>query len=112
MIDLLFRTYARSLVPLALSVLVLTAAGAAPPARAQDTLRAVAVVNDSVISMLDLIMRVRLTILSSGMEMTDQAQLRIQHEVLRRLIDEQLQLQEADRIGIPVSDEEVVEVIK
>ena len=31
MIDLLFRTYARSLVPLALSVIVLTAAGAAPP---------------------------------------------------------------------------------
>ncbi|MHC4064110.1 MAG: peptidylprolyl isomerase [Planctomycetota bacterium] len=112
MIDLLFRSCAKSLVPLALSVLMLAAAGTAPTARAQDTLRAVAVVNDDVISMLDLVMRVRLTILSSGMDMTDQAQLRIQHEVLRRLIDEQLRLQEADRIGIAVSDEEVVDVIE
>jgi peptidyl-prolyl cis-trans isomerase SurA len=112
MIDRLFRTYARSLAPLALSVLVLTAAGTAPPAHAQDTLRAVALVNDVVISKLDLVMRVRLTILSSGMKMTDQSQLRLQHEVLRRLIDEQLQLQEADRLGIPVSEEEISEVIE
>ena len=112
MIDFFFRIYARSLAPLAFSVLVLTAVGAAPSARAQDTLRAVAVVNDNVVSMLDLVMRVRLAILSSGMEMTDQSQLRIQHEVLRRLIDEQLQLQEADRLGIAVSKEDIVEVIE
>ncbi len=80
-------------------------------ARAQDTLRAVAVVNDDVISMLDLYMRTRLAALSSGLELTAETQTRLQQQVLRRLIDEQLQLQEAERLSITVSDQEVAEAL-
>ncbi len=80
-------------------------------ARAQDTLRAVAVVNDDVISMLDLYMRTRLAALSSGLELTGETQTRLQQQVLRRLIDEQLQLQEAERLSITVSDQEVAEAL-
>ena len=82
-----------------------------PGALAQDTLRAVAVVNDEVISMLDLFMRTRLAALSSGIELTQQSQSRLQQQVLRRLIDERLQLQEAERLSIAVSDEEVAEAL-
>jgi peptidyl-prolyl cis-trans isomerase SurA len=82
-----------------------------PPALAQDTLRAVAVVNDQVISMLDLFMRTRLAALSSGLDLTEENQARLQQQVLRRLIDEQLQLQEAERLSITVSDEDVTEAV-
>jgi len=84
----------------------------APAALAQDTLRAVAVVNDEVISMLDLFMRTRLAALSSGIELTEQSQARLQQQVLRRLIDERLQLQEAERLSIQVTEEEVAEAIE
>jgi len=58
-----------------------------PAALAQDTLRAVAVVNDEVISMLDLFMRTRLVALSSGIQFAPESQSRLQQQVLRRLID-------------------------
>ncbi len=82
-----------------------------PAALAQDTLRAVAVVNDEVISMLDLFMRTRLVALSSGIQVTPESQSRLQQQVLRRLIDERLQLQEAARLSITISDEEVTEAL-
>jgi peptidyl-prolyl cis-trans isomerase SurA len=52
-----------------------------PAALAQDTLRAVAVVNDEVISMLDLFMRTRLVALSSGIQVTPESQSRLQQQV-------------------------------
>ena len=81
------------------------------PASAQSTLRAAAVVNDEVISALDLEMRLRLVMLSSGMRNSQQARQRLTPQVLRTLIDERLQLQEAERLGVEVSDEEVQEAI-
>jgi len=84
------------------------ATSAGPPAAlAQDTLRAVAVVNDQVISMLDLVMRTRLAMLSAGLEDSPDTRARLQPQVLRALIDENLQLQEAERLGIAVSQSEV-----
>ena len=81
-------------------------------ARAQDTLRAVAVVNDEVISMLDLVMRTRLAALSSGLQLTNETQARLQQQVLRRLIDEELELQEAKRLELTVSDQEVAAMVE
>lgn len=80
---------------------------AAIPASGQDTLRAVAVVNDEVISMLDLDMRIRLATLASGIKPSPETQ----RQILRNLIDERLQLQEAERIGISVSKEHVEETV-
>jgi peptidyl-prolyl cis-trans isomerase SurA len=76
---------------------------AGAPAKAQDTLRAAAVVNDEVISVLDLAMRTRLAILSSGLKDSPEVRGRLQQQVLRNLIDERLQLQEAKRLDISVS---------
>ena len=59
-------------------------------AAAQDMMRAAAVVNDEVISMLDLDMRARLAILSTGQKDTAELRDRIAPQVIRGLIDERL----------------------
>ena len=74
---------------------------------AQDMLRAAAVVNDEVISMFDLDMRLRLAILATGQQDDRQLRDRMTAQVIRALIDEQLQGQEAKRLGITVTDERV-----
>ena len=97
-------------IPAAVLVAAL-AAGAPPSASAQDTLRAVALVNDQVISALDLGMRIRLSILSSGIEDSPEVRRRLLRPVLRVLIDEWLKIQEAERLDITVSEEEVADAM-
>jgi peptidyl-prolyl cis-trans isomerase SurA len=79
---------------------------------AQDMLRAAAVVNDEVISMFDLDMRLRLAILATGQQDNRQLRDRITAQVIRALIDEQLQEQEAKRLGITITDERVANAAK
>ncbi len=67
----------------------------------------VAVVNDSVISDYDLNQRLALFVATSGVHPTEDAIKRIRDEVLRSLVDEMLQLQEAQKNKIAVSKEEV-----
>ena len=76
-------------------------------AAAQDMLRPAAVVNDEVISMLDLEMRVRLALLSTGRSDTPEVRQRIVSRVMRGLIDERLQAQEAERLDIKVTEDQV-----
>jgi peptidyl-prolyl cis-trans isomerase SurA len=92
---------------------VLAAAG---PALAQgrqqqrpqgDVLRIAAVVNDDVVSYLELQGRVRLTFVTAGLPPTQETAQRLQPQILRNLIDERLQLQEAQRLGITIPDQEV-----
>ncbi|MEM7171244.1 MAG: peptidylprolyl isomerase [Pseudomonadota bacterium] len=77
------------------------------PAHAQETLRPAAIVNDEVISVLDVAMRTRLAILSSRLQDTPEARDRVARQVLRTLIDERLQLQEANRLDITISDGQI-----
>lgn len=98
------KRLARGVLPKVLAVFALVAGAAIPAARAQDTLRAAAVVNDQVISVLDLVMRTRLAILASGLKDSPEVRSRFQEQVLRTLIDERLQLQEAERLDISVND--------
>ena len=81
-------------------------------ASAQDTLRAAAVVNDEVISMLDLAMRTRLAILSSGLEDAPEVRQRLRPQVLRTLVDERLQMQEAVRLDITVTEKQIDEAVQ
>ncbi len=74
---------------------------------AQDILRAAAVVNDEVISVLDLDMRLKLVILATGQQDKQILRNRMTAQVIRTLIDEQLQAQEAKRLGITITDENV-----
>ena len=78
---------------LALTLLLLLAASAV----AQET-RIAAVVNDDIVSLNDLSNRMLLVMRSSGMEDTKQNRDRVSSQVLRSLIDERLQMQEAKRL--------------
>lgn len=77
------------------------------PASAQEPVQIAAVVNNSIITTLDLESRIRLAMATSGIEEAPEMQRRIAAQVLRGLVDEQLQMQEAQRLSISVLDEEV-----
>jgi peptidyl-prolyl cis-trans isomerase SurA len=81
---------------------LLCAGGAA----AQET-RITAVVNDDVVSLDDLSNRMMLVMRSSNMEDTKQTREKIGSQILRSLIDERLQMQEAKRLNVTVPQDEV-----
>lgn len=88
-------------------LLGLAAIALAAPVRAQDALKIVAVVNEDVITELDLYMRLRLAMLSARLEDTPETRQRLLPTVLRTMIDERLRDQEAARQGINVDNNEV-----
>ena len=79
---------------------------ARPTAEAEETQRVAAVVNEDIISVHDVEQRMRLVLLSSNLPDTVESRSRLVPQVMRRLIDERLQIQEAERqkIGITSSD--------
>lgn len=94
---------------LACLLLPLLLAAAPGPAAAQDVMRAAAVVNDEIVSALDLEMRLRIAMAGAGVEDSPETRQRLLRPVMRQLVDERLQMQEAERLGIAVSDEQVEE---
>ncbi len=77
------------------------------PGQAQQVLRIAAVVNDEVISIRDLAQRVRLVLLSSNLPTTTEQQRRVAPQVLRLLIEERLQSQEAARLNIVATEQDM-----
>ncbi len=77
------------------------------PLRAQEAVRIAAVVNDEPISVIDLLARSRLVLLTLSQPATPENIRQVSVPVLRQLIEEKLQLQEAKARGIRVSDEDV-----
>lgn len=86
-------------------------AASAQPARAQEALRIAAVVNDELVSVFDLTTRLRVALFSSRLEDTPENRRRLAPPVLRALIDERLELQEAKRLNITASDEELAQTV-
>lgn len=80
--------------------------------RAQDALRIAAVVNDEIISVYDLNMRLNLVVALSGLPDTNETRQRLGPQILRSLIDDELKRQEATRLGIPVSEGEVESALR
>lgn len=78
-----------------------------PPVHSEAVLKLAATVNGKPISVYDLVHRMRLVILTSQLPDTPETRQRLTSQVLRNLIDEALQLQEAERLKITVSDSEV-----
>lgn len=78
----------------------------AQPAQAQQ-MGIAAVVNDEMISTLDVQARMALAVATTGMSSTPEDIARIQPQIIRQLIDERLQIQEANRLGITVSEDEI-----
>ncbi len=91
------------------AVLATAVATAVPtaPARAQEQQRIAAVVNDEILSMRDLKSRLRMVIVTSRLPPTEETARRIAPQVLRGLIDEQIQLQEAKRLSVSVTDQDL-----
>jgi peptidyl-prolyl cis-trans isomerase SurA len=82
----------------------------AATATAQES-RIEAVVNADVITADDVAARLRLVMGSSGMQPTPDNIKRLTPRVVRSLIDEKLQMQEAKRLNVKVTDEEVTQAI-
>ncbi len=82
-----------------------------PTRAAGEVLGIAAIVNDAVISKYDLDQRVRLVVATSGIQPTRENIERIREQVLRSLVDEKLQMQEAERLELEVDDKEVDESI-
>jgi len=74
---------------------------------AQTGLGIAAVVNDDVISMLDLDSRITMVVESAQLENTPESRMKIAHQVLRGLIDEKLKIQETRRSNITVSQTDI-----
>jgi len=70
-------------------------------------MRIAAVVNDEVISIFDLVSRMRMVMLSSNIADTAEMRQRIGTQVLHSLIDEKLELQEAKKQNVVATDSEV-----
>lgn len=70
-------------------------------------MRIAAVVNDEVISVFDLVSRIQLVMIASSIPDTPEIRQRIGAQVLRSLIDERLELQEAKRQNVTATDAEI-----
>lgn len=77
-----------------------------------QTARAAAVVNDIVISSYDLDQRVKLAIVTSGQQPTPELAKRIRDQILRQLVDEMLQLLEAQKYNVKVQASDVDAALK
>src|SRR4051812_39894804 len=77
------------------------------PASAQDELKIAAVVNDDVITQLDVFPRLRLAMLSARLQDTPETRQRLLPQVMRTLIDDHLKLQEAKAQGVTVGEGDV-----
>ena len=74
-------------------------------AAAQET-RIAAVVNEDMISLGDLEARIRLVLLSSQLPDNEQVRQRVAPQVLRTLIDEKLEMQEAKKFNVSASEDD------
>ena len=77
------------------------------PAIAQQFLRIAAIVNDEIISGYDLRSRIDFVIFSSRLPNNTDVRERISFQVLNRLINEKLKLQEAKRLKIKISPKQI-----
>jgi peptidyl-prolyl cis-trans isomerase SurA len=83
-----------------------TAPGQPSPAPSPD-MRIAAVVNDDIISIFDLVSRVRMVMMSSNIPDTPETRQKIGPQILRGLIDEKLELQEAKKKSVTATDSEI-----
>ena len=77
------------------------------PALASAQVRVVARVNDDAITDFDLSQRIQFAIKTTGLQDSPDLRQRMASQILRQMIDERLQIQNAKRLGLPTSDAEV-----
>jgi peptidyl-prolyl cis-trans isomerase SurA len=77
------------------------------PATAQNELKIAAVVNEDVITELDVYARLRMAIVSARLEDNPEVRQRLVPQVLRSLIDDRLKIQEAAKLDIEVEQVDI-----
>lgn len=82
------------------------------PAHAQNVQGIAAVVNDRVVSRYDVEQRMKLVLSTSNLPATPENVERVRTQVLRGLVDEKLQVAEAERLELEVTEEEVDEALE
>ena len=75
--------------------------------RAQDIQAISVIVNDEVISRYDVNQRIKLILVTSGIPATEENLKRIEDQSIKALINERIQLQEASKLEVPDSQEEI-----
>jgi len=110
----MFALIPRALVVLTILLLPATASAQRPAAQGVATqpkpsqgLRVVARVNDDAITDFDLSQRVMFAIRTSGLQDSPDLRQRMAPQMLRQMIDERLQVQDAKKLGVKPSDSEV-----
>lgn len=83
-----------------------------PALAQQDVMRIAAVVNDDVISIFDLAARLAVAIRSSGIDDSQELRRQLAPQVLRAMVDERLQAQEAKRLGVTPTAQELAGAIE
>lgn len=96
---------------LGVCALALTALTGPAAHAAEEAERVAAVVNEDVISVHDLDQRLKLVLMSSNLPDTVEARSRVMPQVVRRLIDEHIELQEARKQKVEVESGEVVNAL-
>jgi peptidyl-prolyl cis-trans isomerase SurA len=81
-------------------------------ASAQNVLRIAAVVNDRVVSALDVVHRMRFVMISTQLPNTAETRKKLTPQIIRSLVDEQIQLQESNQQNIRVSEREIDKKIR
>ena len=89
---------------LALLPLIVLPAGRAS---GQESVGIAAVVNNEAISIPDLVARIDVAIVASRLRASEDLRRQLAPQVLRSLVDERLKVQEAERLGVTVSDAEM-----
>ena len=101
------------LLPVLLSVLIiaapLSAQAATPSSQPGSRVGIAATVNDDVVTLVDLDSRVKLYLGGNPRKPSPEELSRLQKEVLERLIDEKLQMQEAKALSIEIPDEQIAQ---
>lgn len=88
-----------------LSVFTLASAGA------QEAHKIAAIVNDDIVSLLEVEDRMKLVITTTGLSNTKEVRTRLLPQIVRSLVDERLQLQAARQGNIAVSKDEIAEAV-
>ena len=75
--------------------------------KSQDIQAIAVIVNDEVISRYDVNQRVRLILVTSGIPATEENVKRIEEQAIKALIDEKIQIQEATKLEVPDTPDEI-----
>jgi peptidyl-prolyl cis-trans isomerase SurA len=90
-----------------LRILLAVAIALAPSLASAQGLRVVARVNDDAITDFDLSQRVLFAIRTTGLQDSPDLRQRMAAQILRQMIDERLQIQDAKRLGLKTTDSEL-----